>query len=187
MHIVTIEALQRELLRVPKLVDRLEQRDQNFPEAVKSCLSQLETILVNHRMSEAAGVAALRAELIASERGVVPASLDFRGRKTSRKVKEATAADVLMRAEQLISGTIRVPMEHIQEGERIARQIVALGKRKGLIPVSHGEGNRTAMLNSLWQALDADPELGNAATHLAGLVGKYDALILLDRMIPGLP
>jgi hypothetical protein len=40
------------------------------------------------------------------------------------------------------------------------------------------------MLKAIWRAMTEDPDLGGGATHLEGLVGINDALVLLDRMLP---
>jgi hypothetical protein len=70
------------------------------------------------------------------------------------------------------------------EGEKLTRQIVAVAHRKGLILPNPGVDKRAEMLKATWQAMAVDVDLGAATTHLVGLVGAHDVLILLDRMLP---
>lgn len=186
MHIVNIEEIQSLLLRVPELVNCFERRDPNFARSVKDWIAQAEQVLVNNRLSAAGDVAVLRGMLISAERGVLPSGMAFNGRKTARKIKDAAAMDALRRAEELVSSAIKVPAAQVYEGERVMRQLVALAQIKGLIP-EESEGEHAGMLKAAWHAISHDPELGQAAAHLAGLVGSYDALVLLDRMLPANP
>lgn len=186
MHIANIEEIQGMLLRVPELVNCFERRDPGFAEWVKDWLVQAEQVLVNNRLAAAADVAVLRGMLISAERGILPSGIEFNGKKTARKIKDAAAMDALRMAEELVSSTIKIPAAQVYEGERVMRQLVALAQRKGLIP-EESEGEHAGILKAAWRAISHDPELGQAAAHLAGLVGAYDALILLDRMLPANP
>lgn len=183
MHIVNLEEIQGLLLVVPELIQRLENHDPNFVSSVKDWLTRTEQILVNNRLAAAGSIAALRGVLISAERGVVPSEIVFSGRKNPRKIKDAVAADILRKAEEQISASIRVYAAQVAEGEKLARQLAALATRKGLIPEKPYTGNHTDILNAIWRRMSEDPELGPATIHLAGLVGAYDALILIDRMI----
>jgi len=184
LHIVNLEEIQRTLLRVPGLIHALEKHDPNFAGGVKEWLTQAEQILVNNRLTVAADVAVLRGVLISAERGVLPLGLVFSGRTTARKIRDATAADVLRKAEEVISNAIRADVAQLAEGERLARQIASLAQRKRLIVSAQIVNKHTETLNAYWNAMIADQELGPPTTHLAGLVGVHNALILIDRMLP---
>ncbi|MGP8319579.1 MAG: hypothetical protein ACT6FD_02115 [Methanosarcinaceae archaeon] len=184
LHIVNLEEIQNILLQVPELVNCLEKHDTNFTDLVKEWLTQAEQVLVNNRLPIAADVAVLRGVLISAERGVLPIGMEIIGRNTRRKVKDGAAAEVLRKTDEIISHEISGYASQVQEGERLARQLVALARQKGMIPASSGASNRTGMLNAIWGAMSKDTELEAGTTHLAGLVGKYDALILIDRMLP---
>jgi hypothetical protein len=151
---------------------------------VKQWLVRSETALRNNRLPAAATVAALRGTLIMADRGVIPAGIAFSGRATPRKIRDASAADILRQAEGITAGAIRDDAARMAEGERLAQQIAAVAVRKGLVAgvaaaASHGE-----RLSRLWTAVQADPDIGAASTHLAGLVGQTNTLILLDRSLP---
>jgi hypothetical protein len=183
LQIVNLEVIQAMLLRVPGLIHALERRDPDFVGIVKSWLTEAEQVLISNRMAVAAEVAGLRGMLISAERGVMPAGLVFSGRATARKIKQACAADVLRRAEELISKAITEDAARFAEGERLAQQIVSVAQRKGLTMAATSADKYTEMLNAIWYAMIADPDVGSATTHLAGLVAINDALILVDRML----
>lgn len=184
LHIMNLEEIQGMLLRVSELIDSLEKRDPSFVGSVKEWLTQAEQVLISNRLAVAAEVAVLRGVLVSAERGVIPPGMAFSTRTTIRKIKDASAADVLRKAEELISISISADAARFAEGEKLTQQIVAVAQRKGLIPVTPSLDKHTEMLKSIWQAMIMDPDLGAATTHLAGLVGAYDVLILLDRMLP---
>jgi len=187
MHIVNIEEIQGMLLRVPELIDRLESHDPDFAVLVKDWLTGAEQVLISNRLAVASDVAVLRGVLISAERGVLPEGMVLTGRKTARKIKDATSADALRRASELVSDAIRGDAAQIAEGEKLTRQLVALAERKGILPDDPDAGGHSETLNAIWRAMSEDPDLGPATTHLAGLVGAYDALVLLDRMLPPVP
>lgn len=184
LHLVNFEEIKGLLLCVPGFIHDFERRDPKFTDAVKAWLTQVEHVLLNNRMAVAAEVAVLRGVLISAERGVLPPGLVFTGRTTARKIKDASAVDVLRKAEELISAAIRRDVERFTEGERLIQQIVIVAQRKGLIPPALSVDKFAEELKAIWHAMIVDPDLGPATVHLAGLVGTYDALILLDRMLP---
>ena len=184
LHMMNLEEVQGELLRVPGLIHELEGRDPSFVGSVKAWLTQAEQVLISNGLAVAAEVAVLRGVLISAERGVIPAGMAFSTRTTMRKIKDASAADVLRKAEELISRAIGADAVRFAEGEKLTQQIVAVAQRKGLIPITPCVDKHTEMLKAIWQAMIMDPDLGAATTHLVGLVGAHDVLILLDRMLP---
>ena len=184
LHIVNLEEIQNLLLRVPGLINALERRDPNLMDVVKEWLVQAEQILVSNRLAVAAEVAVLRGVLISAERGVLPPGLVLSGRATARKIRDASAADVLRKAEEIVSNATRADVAQLAEAERLARKIVSVAQRKGLIIPAAIAITHTEVLNIYWNAMIADQDLGPPTTHLAGLVGVHDALILIDRMLP---
>jgi len=184
MQIANLEEIQSILLRLPEIVDHLEKNDPKFTALVKIWLLDLEKALAKNSMPQAAEVAALRSMLISAERGVVHEGLEFAGRKTVRKVRDAVAAESLRRAEGVASDAIRGHAAQIAEGEKLARQLVALSEQKGIIQRYSGANDQTAMLTGIWSAMSEDPDLVGGTTALKGLVGFRDALILVDRMLP---
>ena len=183
LRIVNLEEIQSVLLLVPNLVSLHERRDAGFIAGVKNWLTALEKVLENNRMSAAGSVATLRDVLISAETGVITAGIEFHGRRTKKKVKEATASKVLHEAGDLISNVIRKDSERVTEAERMCRQLVALAMAKGLIRVPSEDRDHTEDLRVLWQALAADTEIGIGTRNMEGLVGPHDVLIVLDRTL----
>ncbi len=184
MRIVNFEEIQGMLLRVPGLINSHEKRDQHFFTFVKDWLIQMEQILANNHLPVTANVAVLRGVLISTERGLSPNDIVFKGKATMRKIKEASAAEILRRAVELVSDAIKVPARQISEGEMLMQQLLALAALKGLLSVNLNVEKHSDKLKIIWQAINADPELAPVSTHLTGLVGFSDALILLDRLLP---
>lgn len=184
LNLLNFEEIQGLLLLVPGLIRGLDVRDALFAGSVKAWLLQGEQVLTNNRLTIAAQVATLRGVLISAERGVIPSGMAFTKRTTPRTIRDAAAADVLRKAEELISGAIQADAGRFAEGEKLTRQLVAVAHKKRLhVAASPGDGHPDR-LKSVWHAMIKDPDLGTAATHLIGLVGPHDVLILLDRILP---
>lgn len=183
LNLINLEEIQAILLLVPGLIRELELRNVNFADSVKVWLAHAEHVLSNNRLAAAAQVAGLRGVLISAERGVIPSGLIFSKRATPRMIRDAAAAEVLRKAEELISSAINTDTARFAEGEKLMRQIVAVAHKKRLTVVAPVATSHSEMLKSIWQAMIEDPDLGTAATHLVGLVGAHDVLILLDRML----
>lgn len=181
LRLVNLEEIQNLLLRIPRLVDSLEQRDPNFVQKVRQWLTVVEEVLVNNRMPLSGNIAALRGTLDATERGAFPPGLTFHGRPTARKIKEATAADVVRRASELLSNALQDDVTRIAEAERLSHQLIALGKSMGLIVGGINDSAHTQKLKEIWKTISADPNIAPGAVRLESLVGQNDALILLDR------
>ncbi len=182
MHIVNLEEIQGIKLRIPELIQHFENRNTEFTSLTKEWLVEAEKVLTNNRMTVAADVSILRGVLISVERGVMPSGIIFSGKTTARKIKDATSVDVLQKADKIISAAIEVPVAQITEGERLTRQVVALAIRKGIVQKENSQ-EHSELLREIWRKMSLDPELQPVITHIIGLVGAYDALILLDRSL----
>lgn len=183
MRIVNLEEIQEMLLRLPGVVSRLERREADFAAAVREWLVETEKVLSSNRLAAAGEVAALRGTLISAERGAAPAGVNVEGRATPRKIRDAAAADVLRRAESAVSAAVRADAARVGEAERLVYQVVSVAARKGVLPPSPCPESHTEMLRAAWALVSGDPDTGAAATHVAGLVGPHDALVLLDRAL----
>lgn len=183
LRIVNIEEIERLLLQLPALVQQQEQRSANFASGAGTWLSALEKVLTANRLYQAGYIASLRSGLVAAEQGEVPAGLEFRGRSTRLRVLNAVASQALHRAVEVASTLIAENQSRLGEAERIAQQLVAVAFSRGLILARDKKMNDTQYLLSFKSHLVSNPDLENAVTHLEGLVGPYDALILLDRAL----
>lgn len=183
LRIVNLEEIDIMLLRISSLIDQQERGDTNFAENVKEWLSKLERMLESNRMPVAGNVATLRGLLISAERGALPPGVEFHGRPTRRKIREAAAAYVVRQTGDLVSNVIQRDHERVAGAEGITRQLVALAKAKGLIQELPSGKDNTDLLKALWRTLSTDPELSSGTVNVEGLIGAYDALIMLDRTI----
>jgi len=183
LRIVNLEEIQEMLLRLPGVVSGLERREAGFAAVVREWLAETEKVLVANRLAAAGEVATLRGALISAERGAVPAGVSVEGRATPRKVRDATAADVLRKAESAVSAAVRADAARVGEAERLVYQVVSVAVRKGVLPPPPGSGSHTEVLRAAWALVSDDPDTGAAATHVVGLVGPHDALVLLDRAL----
>lgn len=181
LRIVNLEELHAQLRAIPRLVDALERKEAGAVDGVRRWLAEVERALESNRMPLAGRIAGLRATLDSAANGVIPAGVGFRGQPSRRKVREATAREMLKRAADLVSAGIQDDGTRVAEAERVTRQLIAVALFKGLIPERPGTGAHMQRVQAVWAAMRADPQIEQGAVHLLGLVGPYDALILLDR------
>ena len=183
LRIMNLEEIQGMLLRIPSLVALQERQDPNFVQDVKKWLSKLEKVLHSNRMPVAGNVAALRGLLISAERGVIPAGVEFHGRSTGRKIREAATAYVLRQTGDIVSSVIHKDHDRVAEAERLSQQLVALARAKGLIKELPSGDDFTDMLQAIWRTMSTDPDLSPGTVSMEGLIGPHDALVVLDRTI----
>jgi hypothetical protein len=183
LRIVNLEEIHGLLLRIPSIVDELERKVPHAIGNVREWLMTLEQVLENNRLPLAGNIAALRGGLDSAFNGVIPAGIEFHGRVSSRKIREAAATEMLKRASDLVTSAVQADGARIDEAQRVARQLIALARFKGLIPANRPAGDPIENIKSVWNSMQSDTEIGQGAAHLIGLVGPHDALIVLDRGI----
>ena len=182
LRLLAMEEIQALEGGVPELVRLYERKESNFATAVKDWLRQAEQLLTNSRLPGAGEVAGLRGMLISAEQGVIPDNLHFKGAVSLRRIRNATAAEVLRKAERRLGEGIAPTVAQVAEADRLVRQMLPVARRKGLAPLMEMPGSADQLV-ALWRALESDADLGAIATHVVGLVGKQDALIVLDRCL----
>jgi hypothetical protein len=183
LRIVNLEEIQNLLLSVSDIVELSEQRDLNFVSAVKKWLTEIECTLKNNHLPTSAKVASLRGNIIAAEQGNIPIGINFKGRATKRKIREATASQSIRQAVDIVTGSIQKDVERVNEAERIVRQLVSIAKSKGLVTELPRGKNFTTMLRLTWQKMSSDQVLSQGTVSVEGLVGPNDAFLILDRAI----
>jgi len=174
MQLAILDRIDDLRLGVPRLVDRYADGDPEFAQAVNQWLRQLEDVMASGRMAAVATVATLRGTLVAAEDGTVPEGMTFSGRATPRRIRDAVAADMLRRADDAVVTATSGDAGRFAEAGRLVQQMLPIALRKGLIGTS---------ADSSWSALEADPDLAAVATHVVGLAGRSDALLLLGRAL----
>ena len=184
LQFIQLEAIKELFFQVPLLVDAFEAKSPSFVHEVKEWLCQIEHVLTQNRLPVVANVATLRGLLIGAERGMIPEGIQVQGRMTTRKVTMATAIYLLYKVDDAVSQAIQADIAQLDEAERLARQIAVVAQSKGLFSSKLTDSNHSQMLQMTWKLIEADLDLASVATHLKGLVGTYDVLILLDRAMP---
>jgi hypothetical protein len=181
LTVAQYEELLDVLREVPVLVDRLEARHAGFDEDVLRWLKRAEQTLTNNRLPAASQIASYRARLIEAGRGVLRGDLTIVGRTSVRKIKEATAALQLELGNDVLQAAIAERQSVFQEAERIARQVMAVARAKGIGMPPDDSGTQQRFLHELRDRLSMDPDLASVYTHIVGLVGPTDTLVMLDR------
>lgn len=180
MHVDEISDL---LLRLPSVVRMQEMRSAGFGPAVMNWLAALEKAFTASRLYQAGSIAALRSELLAAMQGQIPNSIEFRGRPTRSRILNAVASRSLQHAADVASNLIAENRSRIVDAERVAQQIVAAAMPRKLMALRDQGMTNTEYLQQFRRSLRSIPDLENISIHLEGLVGPYDALILLDRAL----
>jgi len=179
-----LESIQERLLELPALFRAYEERDAMFADLAREWLNRLEHELENNKVPVAGAIAGLRGLAISAERGMIPPGISFVGAPTARKVRDATAAEALRRAEETVSNTLRADLTQIDEARRLIRQMVAFAVQRGLAGAGGGAGSHNDEVHAIWSALQRDPDIGAGATRVVALAGPQNALILLGRELP---
>ena len=183
LRIMQVEEIAGLLLLLPNLVEQQQRRSTDFAPQARAWLNSLEEVFAASRLYQTGSIAMLRSGLIAAEQGQVPTGLQFRGRPTRSRVLNAAASEALQRAVNVASTLIAENQPRLAEAERVAHQIVTAAVSRGLT-TGRAEGvSNTEYLRMLWRKLMTSPDLENGVVHLEGLVGPYDALILIDRAL----
>lgn len=183
LRFVNLVEFQDTLLKVSELVDLQDLRDFNYVTRTKSWLADLEKALENNHMVEAGQIAALRGTIVSAEDGIFQNGAEFLAKPTKRKMVEAATSAAIRHASTLVTQVIQPDIARIGEAERTVRQLIAIGKAKGLLHEIPENGDHTEVLRFIWRRLAQDPDIAPGIVNVEGLVGPYDALILLDRVL----
>ena len=176
LRVVQLEELEALLLEAPELIGRYEQRTPQFRGAVRDWLDRVAAALRSNRLAGAATVAALRGEIIAAARGSPPADLVTAAGASRRQITATVAMRSLQRAIAAVRAEIDGTRARSNDAHLVARAKSVVNAAKA--------GNPSIPLPArLLVALESDAELKPMAAHLVGLVGRADALVLLDRAL----
>jgi len=186
LNIAQVEEVLRVLTHLPRLIDRLQQRSADFFDESIAWLKLAEQVCETHRIPAASELATLRALLIQASRGQNAAGPAVTGKPTRRKIRDASATHALDRAGQILRGAVDLRLQQLAEGERIAGQIAAVARVKGYVQRCAGVAHPAEKLALLRELIEHDADLLGAHTQLVGLLGKGDAVAVLDRSVPDL-
>ena len=183
LGIASAEEIGALLLELPALVRLQEGRSVDFPQRTSDWLSSLEQALSANRLYQAGLVAALRSGITSAAQGQLPLGVQFQGRATRSKIMTATASQALHGAAQIASGIMGDNAPRFAEGERVAHQISAIARSRGLLPARESTASNSLYVRAVRQVLVEIADLESAMVHLEGLVGSRDAVVFLDRAL----
>lgn len=183
LRYVNLIEIQNMLLQISELTNLQDLRDFSYVAKTKRWLSDLEKILENNHMVEAGEIASLRGKIVSAENGIFHDGVEFLNKPTKRKMVEAATSAALQDASKLIVNAINEELSRFREAERVVRQLISIGKAKGLLANFASNGNHTEALKFIWRTLAQDADISPGVVTVEGMVGPYDALILLDRLL----
>lgn len=183
LNLLYIERIQASLRSVPTLVDSQQRRQHSFPEEVLAWLKETEKVLEQAKVHIVSEVASLRSRLLLT---LHRSEENDQRRVSNRKRREAIASEVLQAAQQLILHSISHRLDQLQEAETIALRIVSVARAKGIIAQAEKIQPHQEALRFLQQAMSQDSDTAAAMVHLAGILGAFDVLVVLDQMTPEL-
>jgi hypothetical protein len=186
LNLAQVEQVHAALARLPALVDQLQQRSTTFFDGMLEWLKQAEQLCEAHRLPAAGEFAVLRTRLLQAARSQLPAGLVIAGRPTRRKMRDAAASQAAERGEEVLRGHVQRREQQLADGEALAGQIAAVARVKGHVRQCAGQGSPEQRIVLLRQLIENDPDLLSAHTQLVGLLGRGDALAVLDRAVPDL-
>ncbi len=174
-----IEEIQGLLSYISSLIDLVEKRDPDIPRRVSHWLKELEEALAKNRLPVHSEIASLRGILVAVERGAIPPDLGLSEHMAVRKRKTFATIEILRKANEAVFRALRVSIGQLEQAELLATHLVALGKGHDVQLGSLKVGNRNEELARVWEELKK--VRADMVVHLEGLVGKSNAMVLVDR------
>jgi hypothetical protein len=181
LNLIQFEKTERHLLSLSAVVDLQQSRATGFGQAALDWLIAGEDALRAANLASGVGsIAALRSRLLAGLQSGEPS-------QRSRKARDLITSRVLEEAQRVMSQSLEPTAARVREAEQLAFRVVAVARAKGVLAdlVSMGFEHQ-ATLQQLQAALERDPDTASALVHMIGLVGRFDALVVLDRATPEL-
>ena len=183
LRIPNLEEIQSKLLEVLTLIDRYAARNPAFLNGVLSWFGEIEGVLQRNRLVIVSEIASMRGTIISAQRGQSLAQTDHPGRVATRRAAEAAAAQMMRSAVDVITKRLDRDIILINKAEESTYELVIVGRQLKIIPADAGTSSSSASLRLLWDELTANEVTGKYTTYIRTIVGRGDALILLDRVL----
>jgi hypothetical protein len=175
------------LLSVSGVVALLEGHRFSFIDEVRVFISTIEKAAEKYHLPFASEMEILRGKLY-----VIDELGDFqqRGgggynpetRRVYRRNREAFALKRLDEACQLTRNYFAAADASFSESQTLCRQMASIARTKGLIPELTSEG-RDTQLRTVVSQFTKDQDLCSLSTHVIGLIGIHNTVILFDRAL----
>jgi hypothetical protein len=173
------------LLRSGTLVTLLEERRYNFIGEVRSFIGEVEKLAEKYRLPIAPEVGILRGRLCVIDEmtgGEQKSGYNPENRRVYRRNRDAYALKQLDDLCRLVRGYFASSDTVFQETLNLCRQMAAVAQAKALLP-AFGAENKEAQIRKLWKKLEKDADLCSLCTHITGLAGMHNTIILFDRAL----
>lgn len=171
-----LDEIQKHLSELSRLFTAFENKELQFTNHVLIWVERLIVLFNNNRLPEVSDIVLLKAEIVIN---LAQKKKDGEVKRIKYSQKAVQIADILRRIGNKAVDAIKIHLELINEGERVARQIASIVKAKGIkIPSNSDWGTYLA----LWKSFSKDNDLISIATHLTGIVGLYNAVFLFIKV-----
>lgn len=182
------EEFERLLLTAGPLVDQLEQRRYTFIDSIRDFAGSVEKLGEKYRLPFAVEAGIIRGRLcVVDEMSGVRqeyrqgGSYAGENRRVHRHNREAYALKQLDELCRLVRGYFASADTVFQEAQNLCRQMAAVAQAKGLLPPK--KEKRDDQPGRLFEQFKADADLAALCTHIVGLAGLHNTIILFDRAL----
>jgi hypothetical protein len=179
------EEFDRLLLRSGTLINLLEERRFNFINEVRSFIGEVEKLAEKYQLPFAAEAGILRGRLCVIDEmtsGEQRGTYNPENRRIYRRNRDAYTLKQLDETCRLVRGHFAQADAMFQETVNLCRQTAAVASTKALLPEFDAE-NREGQIRELWKKLEKDADLCSLCTHITGLAGAHNTVILFDRAL----
>ena len=186
IYLEAAEKLTGLMLELPILVDSYAANEAGFVPGYLKWLSVAESCLKDLQKAECSSLAAIRAEVIAIDRGCHEVVEGNGGRKRgdSRKQRRNHAARTIPRANAVLEQVIAPLQDRLDGARELAGQLITLAYQAGMVQKMNGlSGNHSDKLTLLANSLSAYEGTQTGMVQLRMLVSHVDVLVLLDQAI----
>ena len=162
------------LLALPPVIAACSRKEPRAADDLLAWLGQAETLLLQHRLVQAAELSGLKARVIAA------ADAGERGGQRRRRI--AAALDIAHPAQAAIRDAMQPAADRIAQARAIARQLLHVVARSGFLRYNPGD-DFAAFVDALWAACSGHEQLRPATLQLGSLLGRDDIRLLLAEEV----
>ncbi len=187
------EEFDQMLFSVSSLVTQLEEHRYTFIDEVRAFIGLVEKQAEKYRIPIASEIGILRGRLCVIDEVLGSSRSNGGGynpdtRRAYRRNRDAFTLKQLDETCQLIRNYFSAAETIFQETLGLCRQAASIAQIKAILPVfvqetKTDQRDRETQLRSLWEKMKQDPDLCSLCTHIIGLAGIHNTIILFDRAL----
>lgn len=180
LHLAQLQEINARLIGVSRIVDLQESRSVSFIEEVLKWLRVIEKDLEKAQLQVVSRITALRSKLLATMH-----RCEAKDGVSRRKQLELVASNALQDAQAIVQDAIAPKLAKLEEAREIASRVVSVAFTKGYFDQFPKNADHMTKLHQLQSVLKQDPDTMSAITHLTGIVGMFDTIVILDQATSG--